>query len=127
MNLIEESKIINDLKDKMIRGKYLSKKDFIEYKFWFEHEFEYQNEDIAFQQILEENNLSSNKKINLSLESENKKINIKDFLFEIWKDEKGDKIDFQKFISVLKSNKYITDLNGLNEENYYNIIFKSDK
>ena len=128
MNIIEETKIMNDLKDKMIRGKYLSKKDFIEYKFWFEQEFEYQNEDLAFQQILEENIISPSKKSNLGLEMENKnkKINIKESLFDIWKDEKGDKIDFQKFISVLKSNKYITDLNGFNEENYYSIIFKSE-
>ena len=35
-------------------------------------------------------------------------------------------MDFQKFMNVLKINKYITDLNGLNEEIYYNIIFNND-
>ena len=129
MNRMEEEKIFSDLKEKLIRGKYLTKNDFMEYHFWFEQEFEYQNEDIMFQQILEENNNNrSFKKKNLSLESsnKNKKLNIKEFLFNIWKDDKGDKIDFLQFISVLKINKYITDLNSLNEGNYYSIIFKSE-
>ena len=55
------------------------------------------------------------------------KMNIKEFLFNIWKDEKGNKMDFQKFISVLKINKYITDLNSLNEQSYYDVIFNSEK
>ena len=142
MNLMEEENIYKDLKEKLIRGKYLSMKDFMEYHFWFEQEFEYQNEDIMFQQMLEENNSNSNSKINLNssgkknnksnnnlglnVDNKNKKINIKEFLFNIWKDEKGDKMDFQQFMSVLKINKYITDLNGLNEENYYNLIFKNE-
>ena len=127
MNLIEEENILNDLKEKLIRGKYLYEKDFMEYHFWFEQEFEYQNEDIMFQQMMEENkNTNNNKKSTFTLQNENKKINIKEFLFNIWKDEKGDKIDFQKFINVLKINKYITDLNGLNDENYYNIIFNNE-
>ena len=125
MNLIEEENILNDLKEKLIRGKYLYEKDFMDYHFWFEPEFEYQNEDIMYQQMLEEYHNNSLKKSNFGLKKENKKINSKEFLFNIWKDEKGDKIDFQKFISVLKINKYITDLNGLNDENYYNVIFNS--
>ena len=127
MNLIEEENILKDLKEKLIRGKYLYEKDFMEYHFWFEQEFEYQNEDIMFQQMMEENkNTNNNKKSTFTLQNENKKINIKEFLFNIWKDEKGDKMDFEKFISVLKINKYITDLNGLNDENYYNIIFNNE-
>ena len=132
LNLIEEEHLFNDLKGKLIRGKYLLKKDFMEYNFWFEQELEYQNEDIMFQQILEENNNSnfnhSGRKNRKSTNKifEIKKITIKEFLFNIWKDEKGDKMNFQKFISVLKINKYITDLNGLNEENYYYLIFKNE-
>ncbi len=108
------------------------KKDFMEYNFWFEQELEYQNEDMMFQQILEENNNSnfnhSGRKNRKSTNNifEIKKITIKEFLFNIWKDEKGDKMNFQKFISVLKINKYITDLNGLNDENYYYLIFKNE-
>ena len=126
MNLMEEENVMKDLKEKLIREKYLLEKDFMEYRFWFEQELEYQNEDLMFQQMLEEsNNISPNKKSNFRM-NENKKIHIKEFLFNIWKDEKGDKIDFQKLLSVLKINKYITDLNGLNDENYYNIIFNSE-
>ena len=124
MNLMEEEHILGDLKDKLIREKYLSKKDFMEYNFWFEQDFEYQNEDIIFKKMLEEKNISPIKQNNTDLEPE--KINIKEFLFNIWKDDKGEKMNFQQFINVLKINKYITDLNGLNEENYYNLIFKNE-
>ena len=124
LNMMEEEQINNNLKSKLIRGKYLLKKDFMEYHFWFEQDFEYQKEDILFQQMIEENNKQHNS--NLGLE-ENKKMNIKEFLFNIWKDEKGNKMDFQKFISVLKINKYITDLNSLNEQSYYDVIFNSEK
>ena len=124
MNLMEEENLLNEFKEKFIRGKFLSKKDFMDYHFWFEPDFEYQNEDIMFQQMLEENNKENN--LGLEDENRNKKMNIKEFLFNIWKDEKGDKMDFLQFLSVLKINKYITDLNGFIEQNYYNAIFKND-
>ena len=124
MNLIEEEKIMDELKEKLVRGKYLLKQDFMDYQFWFEQELEYQNDELIFPKMSEQNN-NINIKNNLGLSS-NKKINIKEFLFNIWKDEKGEKMDFERFIGVLKSNKYITDLNGLNEENYYNVIFKNE-
>ena len=124
LNLIEEEHIFNDLKEKLIRGRYLSKNDFMEYHFWFEPDFEYQNEDIMFQQMLEEN--KDNNNLGLEDHNKNKKMNVKEFLFNLWKDEKGEKMDFQQFIGVLKMNKYITDLNALKEQNYYNIIFKSE-
>ena len=121
LNLIEEEKIMEELKEKLVRGKYLSKQDFMEYHFWFEQELEYQNEEIFPQE--ENHNIS--RKNNNDLSS-NKKINIKEFLFNLWKDEKGEKMDFEQFIGVLKINKYITDLNGFNEENYYYVIFKNE-
>ena len=124
LNLIEEEHIMNDLKEKLVRGRYLSKSDFMEYHFWFEPDFEYQNEDIMFQQMLEDN--KDNNNLGLEDQNKNKKMNVKEFLFNLWKDEKGDKMDFQQFIGVLKMNKYITDLNALKEQNYYNIIFKSE-
>ena len=124
LNLIEEENLMNDLKEKLIRGRYLSKSDFMEYHFWFEPDFEYQNEDIMFQQMLEEN--KDNNNLGLEDQNKNKKMNVKEFLFNLWKDEKGERMDFQQFIGVLKINKYITDLNALKEQNYYNIIFKSE-
>ena len=124
LNLIEEEHLMNDLKEKLIRGRYLSKSDFMEYHFWFEPDFEYQNEDIMFQQMLEEN--KDNNNLGVEDYNKSKKMNVKEFLFNLWKDEKGDKMDFQQFIGVLKINKYITDLNALKEQNYYNIIFKSE-
>ena len=42
LNTIEEENIFKDLKDKFISEKYLSRKDFFEYNFWFEKDLEYQ-------------------------------------------------------------------------------------
>ena len=53
------------------------------------------------------------------------KINIKDFLFNLWKDEKGKNIDFGKLINILKINRYMTDINAFKDERYYNLIFEA--
>ena len=102
-----EEKIENDLKDKYILNKYLQKNDFLEYKFWFETFFEYLNE--------KNENESANKVIP----------NIKEFLFDIWKnDDNSTYFDFKKFIEVLKINKYVTDYVDFNDVRYYDIIFE---
>ena len=62
MNIIEEENIYSDLKEKLIRNRYLTKKDFMEYKFWFEHELDYQREEMIFQQMAEVNRFVSSKK-----------------------------------------------------------------
>ena len=102
-----EEKIEKDLKDKYLMNNYLSKKDFIEYKFWFESFFDYLNDKSE----KEDKNKGSNK--------------IKEFLFDIWKnDENSNFFDFKKFLDVLKVNKYVTDYADLNEVRYYDIIFE---
>ena len=102
-----EEKINKDLKNKLIKGRYLCKTDFLEYQFWFETFFEfYINEKIDGYEGL------SGKKI------------IKEFLFDIWKnDENSNYFDFNKFFNVLKVNKYITDLTDFSDVRYYEIIF----
>ena len=100
-------KIENELKDKYIMNKYLIKKDFVEYKFWFESFFEYLNDK---QENEDKNNGS--------------KI-IKEFLFDIWKsDDNSTYFDFKQFLDALKVNKYITDYVDFNEVKYYDIIFE---
>ena len=102
-----EEKIENELKNKYIMDKYLTKKDFMEYIFWFEPFFEYVND---------KSKINDDKNIN------NSKL-IKEFLFDIWKnDDNSTYFDFKKFLEVLRSNRYVTDLTN-NEVRYYDIIF----
>ena len=87
--------------------KYLTKKDFMEYIFWFESFFEYVND---------KSKMDDDKNINNSK-------HIKEFLFDIWKnDDNSTYFDFKKFLEVLRSNRYVTDLTN-NEVRYYDIIF----
>ena len=89
----------------------MTKNDFIEYNFWFEKYFEYQNH------INEENDewfLETNK---------DKKMNIKELIFEIWKDDTGNNINIKQFLLILKIGNYITDLNNSNNKKYYDYIF----
>ena len=102
-----EEEIEKNLKDKLIIGKYLNKKDFLEYKFWFESFFEYYNHD----KIDNDEGIIGNKII-------------KEFLFDLWKnDENSTFFNFQKFLNVMKINKYVTDLIDFNNIKYYDIIF----
>jgi hypothetical protein len=102
-----EEKIENELKDKYIMDKYLTKTDFMEYIFWFEPFFEYVND---------KSKTDDDKIINNSQ-------HIKEFLFDIWKnDDNSTYFDFKKFLDVLRSNRYVTDLTN-NEVRYYDIIF----
>ena len=116
LNSIEEENVFKDLKDKFISEKYLSKKDFLEYNFWFEKDLEYQNK------IKQEEIYKKSKKI---IKENINKISVKEFLFNLWKDEDGNKMDFDKFINMLKINRYMTDINAFKEEKYYNIIFEA--
>ena len=101
-----EEKIDNELKEKYIMKKYLTKNNFLEYKFWFEPFFDYLND----------------KKENEDMYKGMR--NIKEFLFDIWKiDNNSNYIDFKKFIEVLKVNKYVTDFADFNDIRYYDIIF----
>ena len=106
----KEEKIMNDLKDKLIHGKYLSKNEFMNYQFWFEKNLEYQNL------------MNSNEK-EIKEEEVNDKLNIKNFLYELWKDEMGSNINMKKFIDILKVSNYITDISEYNNKKYYDIIF----
>ena len=83
----------------------------MEYIFWFEKDLEYQY------------NILLRKKSKKN--AKDKGVNIKDFIFNLWKDESGNKMNFERFISILKMNKYITDINAFKEDNYYNIIFEN--
>ena len=102
-----EEKIEKEIKDKLIMEKYLTKKDFLEYHFWFEPFFEY----YIYDKIDEKEGITGSKMI-------------KEFLFDLWKnDENSTYFDFNIFFDVLRINKYVTDLMDFNEVKYYDIIF----
>ena len=74
----EVERIENEFKDKFIKGNYITKEDFLNYKFWFEND-EY---------------------------LEGKIESLKEFLFEIWKDEKGELFNLKEFINCLDPEKH---------------------
>ena len=137
----KEKEMMEKLKDIIINDAYISKNDFYKYIFWFEEDFEYLNnkknrtkrstntEIRASTKKYERRKIRQNTNSLSNLEKEKKiseikpTINIKDLLFNIWKDEKGNNFDLKKFISVLKVNKYTSNVQHTIEEKYYDIIF----
>ena len=111
LTISEEEKTKKELNDKIINNGYLTKNDYIEYNFWFEKNFDYQNN------INEENNEW------VIEDYKDKKMNIKELIFEIWKDNSGKNINIKQFLMMLKIGNYITDLNSNNNKKYYDIIF----
>ena len=114
LTIEEEGKINKELNDKIIKNGYINKDDFMEYIFWFEKFFEYQN--------------NLNNLINENIEwivddHKDKKMNIKQFLFELWKDDTGNNINIKQLLLILKIGNYITDLTNNNNKRYYEIIF----
>lgn len=99
-----EENIKKSLEDKLIDKIFLDEKNFIENQFWFEKEFEYLQRDFV-------NNDESS--------------GIKNFLFNIWKNEKN-LINIEEFFNVLKNSRYVTEIKVLNESKYYNIIFDNN-
>ena len=146
--------MLNTLKHKIINERYLSKKEFYKYYFWFEADFEYLNRNntnsdnnssninnspLRFKRstISKKTNLKRSERRNtrqilassLPLEKISKKldenkssVSIKDLLFNIWKDDKGN-FNFRDFINLLKYNKYKSNIDENNEERYFDIIF----
>ena len=100
-----EEKIEKEITNKLYMNKYLYKKDFMEYIFWFEDFFEY------YTSYKNGSEVHGN-------------IIIKEFLFNLWKiDENSEYFDFIKFFDALKINKYITENADFNQLRYYDIIF----
>ena len=56
-------------------------------------------------------------------DNKNNRMNIKEFLFNLWKDDNGENVDFKQFLNVLKISKYVTDLNEFDDEKYFDAIF----
>jgi len=70
--------------------------------------------------------LNSEKVEKIKKNNEIKNITIKDLLFNIWKSDNGDYINFKDFINTLKISKYISHLEDYNEKKYFDIIFNNE-
>ena len=142
----KEKELMASIKSKIIKDKYLSKNDFYNFHFWFESDFDYINYNKnAVKRISQSKNKTTIKKLERKnttrpsltnsikfekiinkISEEITNISIKDFLFSIWKDDKGNNFNFRDFINTLKASRYINQL----EEKYYehqryiNIIFE---
>ena len=138
----KENEMTENIKDIIINNTYISKNDFYKYNFWFEEDFEYLNckkikekkgtfveKRSSIRKKTERRkskrltNSLLGEKMNLKNNENKKNFTIKDLLFNIWKDDKGNNFNYKKFINVLKVSKYISNLGGNKENNYYDIIF----
>jgi hypothetical protein len=138
-----EKELMVKVKHKIINNKFLSRDDYYSHCFWFEEDFEYLNiktkkikakrgsmfETKNFVKKFERKRTKhlSNSPLNLEKmgkKEENKGMTIKDFLFDIWKDDKGDNFNFNEFINVLKINRYINELEDYSGVKYFDIIFE---
>ena len=138
-----EKELMLKIKHKIINETFLSKDDYYNHYFWFEENFEYLNIKIKKTKakrgsMVESKNIFkkierkrtrqlTNSALNLEKmgkKEENKGMTIKDFLFDIWKDDKGDNFNFKEFINVLKINRYINDLEDYTGVKYFDIMFQ---
>ena len=79
----------------------------MKFNFWFEKYFDYQKEKNTDEIKKEENE---------------DKIDIKNFLFELWNDG-NDNIDLKKLLKVLRMSNYITDFVEYNGKKYFDVVF----
>ena len=92
----EIDNINNEFKDKLIKGKFILKDDFYNYKFWFEND-EYLLDKID---------------------------SLKDFLFDIWKDEKGEYFNLDEFLDSVEPEKHGGKIkDSILLFDYYNFAF----
>ena len=134
-----EKETMVKLKHQIINDIFLSKDDFYRFTFWFEEDFEYLNPQkkkskrgsmvetkIFFKkyerQKTKQLSNAGKDKLDKKIE-ENNITSIKDFLFNIWKDDKGNNFNFKDFINVLKISKYNCYLEDYNDFKYYDIVF----
>ena len=135
-----ENNIMKDLKFKLVKNKFLSKHEFMLYKFWFEKNFFQPN---GIDNTLKKKNSilppsKSPKKFvrqktknftnspyvleKKSKEEEQKNFNIKNLLYNLWFDVKEGMFNFKEFIDVLKVNNYTNKVES-EKDIYFDVIF----
>jgi hypothetical protein len=133
----KEKIIMDDLKYKLVKNKYLSKNEFMKQKFWFENNFKFKESSLQSKKgslflpskspkkfirqktkNLTNTPYSSERKPN----DEPRGFNIKDFLYAIWEDRKEHMINFIEFIDVLRISNYTKKIES-EKDIYFDIIF----
>ena len=136
-----ENNIMKDLKFKLVKDKFLTKHEFMKYKFWFEKNFYKTNSD---ENLLKKKNsivttskspkkLMRQKTKNFtnspySLERKNKEeeqrnFNIKNLLYNLWYDAKECLFNFKEFIDALKIDNYTNKIES-EKDIYFDVIFE---
>ena len=136
-----ENNIMKDLKFKLVKNKFLTKHEFMKYKFWFEKNFYKTNSD---ENLLKKKNsivttskspkkLMRQKTKNFtnspySLERKNKEeeqrnFNIKNLLYNLWYDAKECLFNFKEFIDALKIDNYTNKIES-EKDIYFDVIFE---
>ena len=133
----KEKIIMDDLKYKLVKNKYLSKNEFMKQKFWFENNFKFNESSLQSKKgsfflpskspkkfirqktkNLTNTPYSSERKPN----DEPRGFSIKDFLYAIWEDRKEHMINFIEFIDVLRISNYTKKIES-EKDIYFDIIF----
>ena len=136
-----ENNIMKDLKFKLVKNIFLTKHEFMKYKFWFEKNFYKTNSD---ENLLKKKNsivttskspkkLMRQKTKNFtnspySLERKNKEeeqrnFNIKNLLYNLWYDAKECLFNFKEFIDALKIDNYTNKIES-EKDIYFDVIFE---
>ena len=137
-----EKELMAKIKHYIINDTFLPKSEFYRQSFWFEEDFEYLNikvKKIRTKRASMVENKNIFKKIErkktkqlsnspttiekLIKKEESTASSIKDFLFNIWKDEKGNNFNFKDFMNVLKISRYIKELEEPSGVKYYDLVF----
>ena len=132
------------LNNKLINKRFLSKEDFYKYKFWFEIDFEYLNINSNYnnnKMKYKRNSVCKSRTVLKKLERKNTKqftapskaekennqsegikvYNIKELLFNIWKDDKGNNFNFKDFLNTME----IKNDNANISQRYFDFIFNN--
>ena len=130
--------LMRDLKLKLVKNKYLTKSEFMKYKFWFENSFKFGDSSERNKKGSTIINSKSPRKVmrqktknftnspfrldRKSKEDEQKNYGIKDLLFSIWLDEKENMINLIELLDVLRSSNYTSKPED-EDDIYFDIIF----
>jgi hypothetical protein len=142
----KEKIIMEELNNKIIDDTFISKNDFYNYNFWFEEDFEYfscikkgpgkrstsidvrvgprKKMERRKTKQLSGSFLNPEKKTLRSSSIVNINNTIRDLLFNILKDDKGNNLNIKHFLNALRISKYKSNSEeSYNGDKYYEIIF----
>ena len=134
-----EKEIMNDLKLRLVKNKFLPKHEFLKYKFWFENNFKSNEPSLSpkknsiavvsktprkFMRQKTKNFTNSPFRTDRkNREEEQKNFKIKNLLYNIMEDEKENMMNFIEFIDILRASNYISEESEKSNKIYFDVIF----